>query len=81
MIDTAGTITEARRSSVNAGADGSDSSRDASDTVGSAWRSPQQNRTITEIVTTNTIPLRAKAQTELTKLHPLFWSRACWRKR
>jgi len=70
MIDTAGTITEAAKVVANAGA--SEVIAVATHPILSDPACDRLNKSnITEIVTTNTIPLRAKTQSELTKLRPL----------
>jgi ribose-phosphate pyrophosphokinase len=70
MIDTAGTITEAARVVAHAGA--TEVIAVATHPILSDPACDRLNKSnITEIVTTNTIPLRAKAQAELTKLHGL----------
>src|SRR6202453_4236064 len=70
MVDTAGTITEAAKAVANAGA--SEVIAVATHPILSDPACDRLNRSnITEIVTTSTIPLRAKAQAELTKLRVL----------
>jgi ribose-phosphate pyrophosphokinase len=70
MIDTAGTITEAAKVVAAAGA--TEVIAVATHPILSDPACDRLNKSnITEIVTTNTIPLRAKAQAELTKLHGL----------
>jgi ribose-phosphate pyrophosphokinase len=70
MIDTAGTITEAAKVVSNAGA--TEVIAVATHPILSDPACERLNKSnITEIVTTNTIPLRAKAQSELTKLKSL----------
>src|SRR5277367_4028987 len=70
MIDTAGTITEAAKVVANAGA--TEVIAVATHPILSDPACDRLNKSnITEIVTTNTIPLRAKAQAELTKMHSL----------
>src|SRR6266446_4786426 len=70
MIDTAGTITEAAKVVANAGA--SEVIAVATHPILSDPACDRLNKSnITEIVTTNTIPLRAKAQAELTNVKVL----------
>ncbi|MDO8431747.1 MAG: ribose-phosphate pyrophosphokinase [Candidatus Binatus sp.] len=70
MIDTAGTITEAAKVVANAGA--SEVIACATHPILSDPACDRLNKShITEIITTNTIPLRAKTQAELTKLKVL----------
>ena len=70
MTDTAGTITEAAKVVMNAGATGSAGLRDPSDLSDPACESLNKSN-IKEMTTTNTIPLRAKAQAELGSLKVL----------
>src|SRR5271169_4088165 len=70
MIDTAGTITEAAKVVANAGA--SEVFACATHPILSDPACDRLNRSvIKELITTSTIPLRAKAQAELTKLRVL----------
>src|ERR1700678_302458 len=70
MIDTAGTITEAAKVVSNAGA--TEVIAVATHPILSDPACDRLNKSnITEIVTTNTIPLRSKAPAALTKLHGL----------
>src|SRR6202011_4457994 len=70
MIDTAGTITEAAKVVMNAGAN--EVLACATHPILSDPACERLNKSgIAELVTTNSIPLRAKAQAELHKLHPL----------
>src|SRR6202166_1632443 len=70
MIDTAGTITEAAKVVANAGA--TEVIACATHPILSDPACDRLNKSkITEVITTNSIPLRAKAQSELTKLKSL----------
>src|SRR5216684_5169587 len=70
MIDTAGTITEAAKVTLAAGA--AEVMVCATHPILSDPACDRLNKShLTEIITTNTIPLRAKAQAELTKLKVL----------
>jgi ribose-phosphate pyrophosphokinase len=70
MIDTAGTITEAAKVVANAGA--SEVIACATHPILSDPACERLNKSnISELITTNTIPLRAKAQAELNKLKVL----------